>query len=184
MGRPRKFSREGVLQKALPVFWKYGFDHTTLPELELATGVNKSGLYSEFESKEELFVACLRYYLETRTGGAILTTKPLGWDNIERFLEEAPSCTLDLRGCFLVNSMRELPSLPPAAHKVIADGRAKLKHLLKKNIASENPKMDLDVICDLVSVFFSGICIEANLNAERTRAREEIASFMQMLRAA
>src|SRR5260221_14283007 len=105
MGRPRKFSREGVLQKALPVFWKYGFDHTTLPELELATGVNKSGLYSEFESKEELFVACLRYYLETRTGCAILTTKPLGWDNIERFLEEAPSCTLDLRGCFLVNSM-------------------------------------------------------------------------------
>jgi hypothetical protein len=40
MGRPRKFSREGVLQKALPVFWKYGFARTTLPELEQATGVN------------------------------------------------------------------------------------------------------------------------------------------------
>src|SRR5438477_10950070 len=88
MGRPRKFSREGVLQKALPIFWKYGFARTTLPDLELATGVNKSGLYSEFESKEELFLACLRYYRDTRIGGALLSTEPLGWANIQKFLEE------------------------------------------------------------------------------------------------
>jgi AcrR family transcriptional regulator len=184
MGRPRKFSREGVLQKALPVFWKYGFARTTLPDLEAATGVNKSGLYSEFESKEELFLACLRYYLETRTGGAILSSEPLGWTNIQKFLEEAPSCALDQRGCFSVNSMRELPGLPPEARKVIADGRAKLKRLLKTNIAAETPKMDVDVVCDLVSVFFSGICIEANLIADRSRAREKIENFMQMLRTA
>jgi AcrR family transcriptional regulator len=184
MGRPRKFSREGVLQKALPVFWKYGFARATLPDLELATGVNKSGLYSEFESKEELFLACLRYYLDTRSGGALLASEPLGWDNIQKFLEQAPSCALDQRGCFSVSSMRELTGLPPEARKVIVDGRAKLKRLLRANIASENPKMDIDAVCELVSVFFSGICIEANLNTDRSRARQKIESFMQMLRAA
>src|SRR5258708_20752521 len=90
MGRPRKFSREGVLQKALPVFWKYGFARTTLADLELATGVNKSGLYSEFESKEELFLACLGYYGVTLTGGALLSTEPVGCDNSQEFLEAAP----------------------------------------------------------------------------------------------
>ena len=80
--------------------------------------------------------------------------------------------------------MRELSSLPPEARKVIVDSRAKLKHLLKANIASENPKMDVDMVCDLVSVFFSGICIEANLNVDRSRAREKIKNFIQMLRAA
>src|SRR5262245_7587164 len=35
-----------------------------LHELEQATGVNKSGLYAEFEDKEDLFVQSLRYYLE------------------------------------------------------------------------------------------------------------------------
>ena len=184
MGRPRKFSRDGVLQKALPVFWKYGFARTTLPDLERATGVNKSGLYSEFESKEELFLACLRYYLDTRSGGASLSTEPLGWGNIQKFLEQAPSCALDQRGCFSVNSMRELTGLPPEARKVIVDGRAKLKRLLKANISSENPKMDVDVARDLVAVFFSGICIEANLNTNRSRARQKIENFMQMLRAA
>jgi AcrR family transcriptional regulator len=184
MGRPRKFSREGVLQKALPVFWKYGFARTTLPDLELATGVNKSGLYSEFESKEALFLACLRYYLDTRSGGAFLVAEPLGWDNIQKFLEEAPGCALDQRGCFSVNSMRELSGLPPEARKVIVGGRAKLKRLLKANIAAENSKMDVDVVCDLVAVFFSGICIEVNLNTDRSRARHKIENFMQMLRAA
>jgi hypothetical protein len=54
MGRPKKFNRKGVLEKALPVFWRHGFADASLHELEQATGVNKSGLYSEFEDKEDL----------------------------------------------------------------------------------------------------------------------------------
>jgi AcrR family transcriptional regulator len=184
MGRPRKFSREGVLQKALPVFWKYGFARTTLPDLERATGVNKSGLYAEFEGKEALFLACLRHYLDTRDGGALLVTEPLGWGNVERFLAEAPSCAIDQRGCFSVNSMRELDGLPAEARKVITDDHAKLKQLLRANVAFEKPKMDVNSLCELISAFFSGICIEANLNSDRKRTRQKISDFMQMLRAA
>jgi TetR/AcrR family transcriptional regulator, copper-responsive repressor len=184
MGRPRKFSREGVLQKALPVFWKYGFARTTLPELEQATGVNKSGLYAEFESKDALFLACLRHYLDTRNGGALLMAEPLGWGNIERFLEEAPSCAFDQRGCFSVNSMRELDGLPAEAPRDDRRRHAKLNRLLRANVAFEKPKMDVNSLCELISTFFSGICIEANLIPDRKRARRKIRHFMQMLRAA
>ena len=151
---------------------------------EQATGVNKSGLYAEFESKEALFLACLRHYLDTRNGGALLMAEPLGWGNIERFLEEAPSCAFDQRGCFFVNSMRELDCLPTEAREVIVDGSAKLKQLLRANVASEHPKMGVRSLCELISAFFSGICIEANLNPDRKRARRKIREFMHMLRAA
>jgi TetR/AcrR family transcriptional regulator, copper-responsive repressor len=184
MGRPRKFSREGVLEKALPVFWKYGFARTTLPDLEQATGVNKSGLYAEFESKEALFLACLRHYLGTRNGSALLMAEPLGWGNIERFLEEGPSRAIDRRGCFFVNSMRELEGLPAEARKVIADGRARLNQLLRANVAFEKPKMDVTSLCELISAFFSGICIEANVSPDRKQTRRKIGDFMQMLRTA
>jgi AcrR family transcriptional regulator len=66
MGRPKGFSREEVLERAMPVFWKHGFADASLQELERATGVNKSGLYTEFRDKEDLFVACLRHYLESQ----------------------------------------------------------------------------------------------------------------------
>jgi hypothetical protein len=55
MGRPKNFNREGVLEKALPVFCRRGFADASLHQLEMATGVNKSGLYSEFKDKEDLF---------------------------------------------------------------------------------------------------------------------------------
>jgi hypothetical protein len=56
MGRPKNFNREGVLEKALPVFWRRGFADASLHQLEVATGVNKSGLYAEFKDKEDLFM--------------------------------------------------------------------------------------------------------------------------------
>jgi hypothetical protein len=34
MGRPKDFTREAVLEKALPVFWRQGFADASLPELE------------------------------------------------------------------------------------------------------------------------------------------------------
>jgi AcrR family transcriptional regulator len=181
MGRPRQFSREGALQKAMPVFWKYGFARTSLIDLEQATSVNKSGLYTEFGSKEALFVACLKHYLETRASGSLLTAEPLGWRNIERFLEEAPSCTADLRGCFVVNSMTEVECLPPAAREVIEDGNATLKQLLRANVAAEKPKMDVTSLCDVIWAFFAGLCIEANLNPDKQRSRQKIKDFMAVL---
>src|ERR1700758_2048821 len=87
MARPRNFSREGVLEKALPVFWRHGFADASLHELEQATGVNKSGLYAEFKGKEDLFVQSLRYYLESLEKEGLLTAEPLGWNNVERFLK-------------------------------------------------------------------------------------------------
>jgi Bacterial regulatory proteins, tetR family len=113
MGRTRKFNREGVLQKAIPVFWENGFDGTSVQDLELATGVNKSGLYAEFESKEDLFLASLRYYLEHGSGHKVLSAEPLGWANVEKYLKLAHGGSETERGCFSVNSMREVANLPP-----------------------------------------------------------------------
>jgi AcrR family transcriptional regulator len=73
MGRQKNFTREAVLEKALPVFWRVGFAEASLHELEQATGVNKSGLYAEFKDKEDLFVQSLRYYLESLEKQGLLT---------------------------------------------------------------------------------------------------------------
>src|ERR1700723_1639737 len=88
MGRPKGFSRVQVLEKAMPFFWKQGFADTSLQELERATGVNKSGLYAEFSNKEDLFVACLRHYLESQGKRGLLTNSPLGWNSHADFLKK------------------------------------------------------------------------------------------------
>src|ERR1700730_13089766 len=106
MARPRNFSREGVLERALPVFWKHGFAVASLQELEKATGVNKSGLYTCFSGKEELFLESLLFYLDRMPQLALLMVEPLGWDNIEQFLKLGPPNTEGPKGSFAVRWWR------------------------------------------------------------------------------
>src|ERR1700738_2491589 len=113
MGRPKTFSREGVLAKALPVFWKHGFANTSLQELEKATGVNKSGLYAEFAGKGDLYLESLRHCLRRRKEEELRTAKPLGWNNVERFLKLGPYSLEGQKGCFSVNSMNQFAVVPP-----------------------------------------------------------------------
>src|ERR1700688_1299028 len=182
MGRPKNFSREEVLERAMPVFWKHGFADTSLQELERATGVNKSGLYTEFRDKEDLFVACLRHYLESPRKRGLLTKEPLGWKNVETFLKNGPLSKGEQQGCFSVNSMREFAILPDEAYGVVTENRSLLQHLLAMNIEAEKPKMAPSAIAEVVLSFFSGLCIERNLKFGKSSSTRKIENFMTALR--
>jgi AcrR family transcriptional regulator len=182
MGRPKNFSREGVLEKAMPVFWKHGFADTSLQDLERATGVNKSGLYTEFRDKEDLFVACLRHYLESQEKRGLLTKQPLGWNNVETFLKNGPLSKGEQQGCFSINSMREFAILPDEAYGVVTENRALLERLLAMNIEVEEPKLAPSAIAEMVLSFFSGLCIERNLKSGKASSTRKIENFMTALR--
>src|ERR1700679_138249 len=182
MGRPKGFNREEVLEKAMPVFWKHGFADTSLQDLERATGVNKSGLYTEFRDKEDLFMACLRYYLESQGKRGLLTKEPLGWKNIENFLKNGPLYKGEQQGCFSVNSMREFAILPDEADAVVTENRALVERLLAMNIEAEKTKMTPSAIAEMVLSYFSGLCIERNLKSGKSSSTRKIESFMTALR--
>ena len=182
MGRPKKFNRQGVLEKALPVFWRRGFADASPHELEVATGVNKSGIYSEFKGKEDLFTQSLQYYLESLEKKGLLTAEPLGWNNIVRFLKVGP-CTMEgQKGCFAVNSMREFAILPPEAVGIITRSRSKLKQLIAENIQVERPKMNVDALAELVLTFFTGLSLEHNLSSSRPSIVRKIDDPMNIVR--
>jgi TetR/AcrR family transcriptional regulator, copper-responsive repressor len=182
MARPRNFSREGVLEKALAVFWKHGFADASLQELEKATGVNKSGLYSEFSGKDELFLESLRFYLDRLPSLGFLMAEPLGWNNIEHFLKLGPRNIEGQKGCFAISSMRELAILPPAAIEMLGHGRVQLKQLIAKNIEAEKPKTDVNDLAGMVLTFFAGLSVEQNLKSSRAAVGRKIDNLMQVLR--
>ena len=182
MGRPKKFDRESVLEKALPVFWRRGFADTSLQELEQVTGVNKSGLYSEFKGKEDLFVESLRYYVDNLELGPLLTSEPLGWDNIERFLKARYRNGQGLKGCFAVNSMRESAILPGPAIDILTQSGRKLKELVTKNIEAEQPETNVDVVAELVLTFFTGLRMEHNVSSSHAGVVRKVNEFMKLIR--
>ena len=66
MGRPRQFDTEEALDKALDVFWRNGYDSTSISELTHAMGISPPSLYAAFGNKENLFRAALDRYADKR----------------------------------------------------------------------------------------------------------------------
>lgn len=67
-GRPREFDTEEALDKALHVFWRKGYEGTSLSDLTDAMGISRPSLYAAFGNKEELFRRALDRYAEHGPG--------------------------------------------------------------------------------------------------------------------
>jgi AcrR family transcriptional regulator len=182
MGRHKQFKRDEVLEKALSVFWEKGISATTVQDLERVTGVNKSGLYSEFTDKEDIFLESLNYYLTRRGGEVVLTAEPRGWKNIQKFLDIGLTCFVGRRGCFSVNSMRDVGLLPASARQMLAAKNAGLRRLIIENIQAETPTANSGPLADVILTFYSGLCVEQNLNPSIASSRRRIKDLMNFLR--
>src|SRR5262249_32463694 len=63
-GRPREFDAEQALEKSLLLFWRHGYEGTSLAALTRAMGINVPSLYAAFGNKETLFRKALDRYLQ------------------------------------------------------------------------------------------------------------------------
>ena len=66
MARNLEFDEQEVINKAMDVFWKKGFNGTTMRDLTAAMDINASSLYRSFGDKHALFVKCIKHYAEAR----------------------------------------------------------------------------------------------------------------------
>lgn len=65
LGRPRSFDRDAALHRALMVFWKHGYDATSIALLTKAMGIGAPSLYAAFGDKRALFDEALGIYAKT-----------------------------------------------------------------------------------------------------------------------
>ena len=63
-GRPREFDTDKALDAALLLFWRHGYEGTSLAALTEAMGINVPSLYAAFGNKEELFKKVLDRYIQ------------------------------------------------------------------------------------------------------------------------
>jgi AcrR family transcriptional regulator len=62
IGRPREFDIEKALDLAMDLFWRKGYEGTSLSDLTGTLGITRPSLYAAFGNKEALFRAVLDRY--------------------------------------------------------------------------------------------------------------------------
>lgn len=67
VGRPRSFDRTQAIDDAMLLFWRYGYEATSLSRLKAAIGggITAPSFYAAFGSKEALFKEVVARYMET-----------------------------------------------------------------------------------------------------------------------
>jgi AcrR family transcriptional regulator len=107
-GRPRAFDVDRALDAALRVFWRQGYEGTSLADLTAAMGINRPSLYAAFGNKDSLFRRVLDHY--GRSAQAVrdeALRQPTARAAVEYFFRavvEAMGDQRNPRGCLMVQS--------------------------------------------------------------------------------
>ena len=109
-GRPRKFAHGDALQNAMKVFWRKGYESTSLDDLLLAMCLSKSSFYACFGSKQALYNEAIRAYaeniLDALVGLAQAAAEPMS--GVHAILAAVADTQGGSEGCFIVNTVTEL----------------------------------------------------------------------------
>lgn len=62
MARKKEYIEKEVIEKATELFWRNGYEMTSMRELEKVMGINKFSIYSSFGSKQGVFLESIKCY--------------------------------------------------------------------------------------------------------------------------
>ena len=62
VGRPLSFDRDVALRQAMLLFWRHGYETTSIADLTAAMGISAPSLYAAFGDKRRLFLDAVRLY--------------------------------------------------------------------------------------------------------------------------
>ena len=149
MGRHKGYHRNQVLEKAMHLFWRKGYEGAHLQELVEVTGLNRFSLYKEFQGKDGLYEAAIDHYLESlKHIGAVLDREPLGLENI---LEEVKLVVYSdfPYGCFMTNSLTQQEVLNERIRRRVRDFIAGSESAVRKNLEAAQSKGEIPTDTDL-----------------------------------
>jgi AcrR family transcriptional regulator len=147
IGRPREFNVDQALDKALNVFWRNGYEGTSIADLTEAMGINPPSLYAAFGNKEKLFRKALDRYVQQRTGfWNEAAEKPTARGMIEHLLRaSADFLTEECNppGCMLVRNALQCSAAEESMERELASRRATGEVILRDRLAAAKDSGEL-----------------------------------------
>jgi TetR/AcrR family transcriptional regulator, transcriptional repressor for nem operon len=142
MARPRTFDPNDVLLAARQIFWRKGYQSTSLDDITEDTGVTKPSLYAAFGDKASLFLKVLDHYHDQllARSARVLSEGPNARAAIEAWLTSfLPACSGERgrNGCLSVNTSTDGGMDDAAVAKSIAEFNAGLEGLILKRLKAD-----------------------------------------------
>ncbi len=180
MSRPKQYDRIELLDRAVELFRRQGFNGTSTAELVAELGVNRKSMYAEFGSKQQLFEAALEHYNNNHLARVLapLEAPDASIEGIKQaFHGYASASQGPFRGlgCLMCNTAVERGALDPGSGRFAAAYLERInqafRHALKnaQQGGEIDPTVDLDERAGFLTTALIGMA--ASIRAEAPPAQ-------------
>jgi AcrR family transcriptional regulator len=190
MGRTRNFDIDEVLDRAMVVFWRRGYEAASLTELTSAMGIERPSLYAAFGNKEALFKRALQRYLDGPSGYVHeALTRPTCREVMQELLHGAADLQTDSEtplGCMMVQGGAPVGADSPQIADALVDARLAGENLIRERFEQGArdgelpPGIDAASLAMYVRTVIYGMAVRAASGASREELETMCALTMKI----
>jgi AcrR family transcriptional regulator len=188
-GRPRAFDMDQALEAALDLFWRKGYEGTSISDLTEAMGINPPSLYAAFGGKEALFRQALdRYEAAHADVWHEALDAPTAYEAVKKLLESTADSLGDRqnpKGCLLVQAALAGGDECDPVRRELAERRNKSVAMIRERLQRAKREGDLPKDADpaslarFVATVIHGMAVQAVSGVSRAELRRVAATALQ-----
>lgn len=188
-GRPLSFDRSVALKQAMLVFWRHGYETSSIVDLTKAMGITAPSLYTAFGDKKQLFLEAVQLYAgDAAEIAAMLDRASLAFDAASEMLDTvATAFTGDEtpRGCLLASATASGSAAAEDVQRAVADIRRGIVDHLATRITRDivdgalPQKTDAVALAGMVVALIQGMSVLARDGTSRETLQAIAKTAMQ-----
>ncbi|MFF5546117.1 TetR/AcrR family transcriptional regulator [Streptomyces olivaceoviridis] len=193
MARTKEFDPDAALQSALELFWRRGYEATSMADLVGHLGIGRASLYATFGSKHELYLRALDRYGQTqdpvltrelsRPGPVLPAVRGL----VRRFAAEATAEATREQGCLVTNTAVELAPHDREAARRVERSWDTVETLLHSALVRARAQGELAgdrdplALARMLLVLLQGLRVVGKASADPARVRDAAEQALALL---
>ena len=184
MARPKEFDPERALAKAMNLFWRLGYENTSMEALMKEMGIARQSLYDTFGDKRALYLKAMAHYRDQTNSQMqkMLNEIPSVREGFERLLYGLAAETREQheRGCLLLSANLQRDPKDAVITDFLRDNQTRVEAIFSRALARAQKRKELSAKEDPAALarFFvvtiQGMRAMARLRSDR-KALEQVA---------
>ncbi|MBM7601493.1 TetR/AcrR family transcriptional repressor of nem operon [Virgibacillus halotolerans] len=185
MARNKEYDENEVLRKAMELFWKQGYEKTSMQDLVTHMGIHRRSIYDTFGDKHTLFMKALEQYAEIIETKIETQVKSQGSvkQAIRRLFEMViPKNEQQPIGCLTVNSAVELSLQDEEAAEKVAESFDRTENLLYELLLHGQKSGEISDQHDMkkLSQFFHNSLVGLRVLTKTTDDKQKLESIIDL----
>ncbi|WP_235206654.1 TetR/AcrR family transcriptional regulator [Paenibacillus tyrfis] len=168
IARTKEFNEDQALHQAMLLFWKKGYEATSIPDLLQVMGISRSSLYDTFSDKQALYIAALEHYKKVSLNKRVILERASSVRaGLRQYFEHHIATAYDTSlpgGCFVTNAATTLESPDEKLNELIKTSFSNLEQAFSELLEKGRQSGEIDKTTDIKALSYLLLNLHQSIN--------------------